>query len=86
MYFFFSALAFIAADLFILAVIRIMENRKSRKLKLRYKAVILILFNIIAEIILLPSAFAISIVSTIVIIMVFTAKYFVDKRTIKPAT
>ena len=79
-YFVFTALAFITADLFILAVIKIVENKKDRKLKLRYKAVILIFFNILADVVLLPSAFAISTVSIIVITMVFTVKYFIDKR------
>ena len=84
-YFFFAALAFIAADLLILTVIKIVENIKNRKLRLRYKAVILIFFNILAEITLLPSAFAISIVSTIVIIMVFIVKHFIDKKAKPPS-
>ena len=84
-YFFFAALAFISADLCILTVIRIVEKAKTRKLKLRYKAMILIFFNILAEIMLLPSAFAITIVSNIVIIMVFTIKYFIDKKAKTPA-
>ena len=80
MYFVLAALAFATADLFILAIIKIVEKTKNRKLKLRYKALILILFNLIAEITLLPSAFVSSAVSTIVIITVFTMKHFVDKR------
>ena len=83
-YFVFAALAFITADLFILTVIKIVENAKNRKIKLKYKALILILFNLIAEIMLLPSAFMISTVSTIVIIILFTAKHFMDKRAKTP--
>ena len=74
MYFFFSALAFITADLLILTVIEIVENMKNRKLKLRFGALILVLFNLIAGIMLLPGATLISIGLNIVIIILFVIK------------
>ena len=83
-YFVFAALAFIAADLCILTVIKAVETAKNRNLKPRYKALILILFNLIAEITVLPSAFAVSTAATIVIIIVFIVNYFIEKRAAPP--